>query len=123
MGFVWGALAVGNKVLWAPSVQLREMEDNADWLNDNQANRTYNATIDAVADLGEDGTLNTSVDAVADLGEDGTLNTSVDATADIGEDGSLLVGYMSGYNSPVYGTNWAANNPSNYPTYCACNGK
>ena len=107
MGFVWGALAVGNKVLWAPSVQLREMEDNADWLNDNQANRTYNATIDAVADLGEDG----------------TLNTSVDATADIGEDGSLLVGYMSGYNSPVYGTNWAANNPSNYPTYCACNGK
>jgi hypothetical protein len=106
MGFVWGALAVGNKVLWAPSVQLREMEDNADWLNDNQANRTYNATIDAVADLGEDG----------------TLNTSVDATADLGQDGSLLSGQLSGQNSPVNGSNYGSNYPSNY-AFCACNGK
>jgi hypothetical protein len=57
MGFVWGALAVGDKVLYSPAVQLDEMRDNADWLDDNLANVTYNGTVDATADLGYDATL------------------------------------------------------------------
>jgi hypothetical protein len=83
MGFVWGALAVGDKVLYSASVQLDEMRDNADWLNDNQANRTYNATVDATADVGYDATLLTS----------------------------QLNGQNSGVNSSNYGSNYPANYP------------
>lgn len=60
MGFVWGGLAVGDKVLYSPGVQIDEMRDNADWIDDNLANVTYNGTVDAVADSGHDATLHTT---------------------------------------------------------------
>jgi hypothetical protein len=139
MPFVWGSLAIGDKVLYSASVQLDEMRDNVDWLDDHLANGTYNGTIHATADAGwmlnaetiidntadlnEDSSDNNTVDATADLGEDSTLNSTIDATADLGYDGSLLTGQLSSQNSPVNSTNYPTNYPTDYATYCACNSK
>jgi len=106
MGFVWDPLAVNDKVLYAANVQIDELRDNADWIDDNMANRTYNGTIDATADFEYDA----------------TLNTSVQATDDYGYDGTLLSGQLNGQNSPVNSSNYS----SNFPTYnalCGCNSK
>lgn len=61
MGFVWSSLNVGDIIAYSASVQIDEMRDNLDWLDNNVANRTNNATVNGTNNTTDFGANNAKV--------------------------------------------------------------
>lgn len=107
MAFSWSALTEqSSKTLYS---YLTELRTNADWLDNNRANRTYNATVDnnqyATHNPSAESTANSTVDATAHVPHHTTYCSTqcnpVDTSACVPVDASANASVDSGDCNPV----------------------
>ena len=76
MAFVWSSINVGDIITYSPNIQIDELRDNADWLDDNAADKIYHGTVQTNYNLGVDASQNTVYDSSVYVGHFGSVNYS-----------------------------------------------
>lgn len=124
----WTAINAGDKIEY--DNQLTDLRDNADYLDDNAANITYNATVNGTQYTTNDSNKDNTVNPTQYSGNDTSYNPGYENGRQFGVDGtyhvSNLASYYPGLNSgqnlsadgtryvTVYNFNYSANYGADY---------